>query len=446
MEIFLQGYDVNRPTWFYLSTLLLIAVYFRFTRIFSLRNVDLLLLLSASPGLILVDAEDLRVRAAGHAWLFVTACLFLLRLFIDPFLSRRPYLGQNLNPQGMGFLCVCACAFLTTQAITESLPENAQETVQQADALVSRTATEPPQTADHPPVAGPAVPLLLSPATLLFVEDLAARIMAILAHGAVICGLWFVGRNLFADKSLGLAMATLYLLIPCTAYNVGEFNHVLPAALIVWAFVCYRKPIVSGVLLGLACGTVFFPVFLLPIWAAFYGRRGGGRFVLALGAVALVLLGSLALTSVDSNSFMQKTVGTVNLALLALSGGQHQQGFWADVSYLSWYRLPVMTAYFIMLTIMTIWPKSRNVEVLLAQSTAAVVGTQLWYTQQGGVYVLWFLPLMLMVIFRPRLIHLPLPGQTSIAPVSADVSPSSLGAGPAPLPRSGASQKLQLFR
>jgi hypothetical protein len=46
------------------------------------------------------------------------------------------------------------------------------------------------------------------------------------------------------------------------------------------------------------------------------------------------------------------------------------------------------------------------VEVLLAQSTAAVVGTQLWYTQKGGVYLLWYLPLMLMVVFRPRLIHL----------------------------------------
>lgn len=445
MDVLLQGYDVNRPTWFYLSSLLLIAVYFRFTRIFSLRNVDLMLLLAASPGLIFVETELPSAQAAGHAWLFVIACLFLVRLFVDPLLNRRPYLGQNLNPQGMGFLCACAFAFLMTQAITESLPMASQETVDQAGELIARTATEPVQNSNETPPAGPAAALLVSPAVLIF-ETLAPRILAILAHVAVITGLWFAGRNLFADRSLGLAMATLYLLLPCTAYNVGEFNHVLPAALTVWAFVCYRKPIVSGVLLGLACGTMFFPVFLLPIWAVFYGRRGAGRFVLALCCVAVVLLGSLAATSIDSNSFVQKTIGTINVALVALSGSEAHSGFWESLNYLSVYRLPVMVAYFVMLIVMTIWPlKSRTVEVLLAQSTAAIVGTQLWYTQRGGVYLLWYLPLMLMVIFRPRLIHLrrseadvPAENQQSVMPSRSPANPVT--------GRTAANRSLQQFR
>jgi len=410
MELFLQGYEVNRPTWFYLSTLLIVAIYFRFTRIISLRNVDLLLLLSASPGLIFVGSDIPAWQSLGHLWLFLAACLFLLRLFIDPFLNRRPYLGQNLNPQGLGFFCVAAFAFLTTQAVTESLPDATQETMQRADDLLTGTATLSRVHSRTSAGAGPAASLISSPAVLVF-EDLAARLLAIFAHAAVISGLWFVGRNLFADRNLGLAMAALYLLLPCTAYNVGEFNHVLPAALIVWAFVCFRKPIVSGVLLGLACGTMVFPVFLLPIWAAFYGRKGAGRFVAALCGVALVLLVCLAITSVDSDSFVQRILGENNMILAALSGKTTPAGFWNDLDYLSVYRLPVMVAYFIMLTIMTIWPKSRTVEVLLAQSTAAVVGTQLWYEQQGGVYLLWYVPLMLMVIFRPRLVHLRAPGQ-----------------------------------
>ncbi len=424
MNHLLQGYEVNQQTWFYLSLLLITAVYFRFTRIISLRNVDLALLLSASPGLLFVKAEVPAVTTLGHTWLFVIACLFLVRLFIDPFLSRRPYLGQNLNPQGMGFLCCSAFAFLMTQAITSALPLASQETIARADELITRTATSPP-TSTTTPSAGPAAPLLLSPAVLMF-QELSAKIMAILAHAAVISGLWFVGRNLFADRNLGLAMATLYLLLPCTAYNVGEFNHVLPAALIVWAFVCFRKPIVSGVLLGLACGTLAFPVFLLPIWAVFYGRQGAGRFVLALACVALVLVGSLAMTSTDSNSFVQKTVGSVNIALSAFSGVQPESSFWGGLGYLSAYRLPVMAAYFIMVTVMTIWPKDRTVEVLLAQSTAAIVGTQLWYTAEGGVYLLWYLPLMLMVVFRPRLIHLRAPAAQNQTTETANISPGKV--------------------
>jgi hypothetical protein len=32
---------------------------------------------------------------------------------------------------------------------------------------------------------------------------------------------------------------------------------------------------VAGILLGLASGTLFFAIFLIPLWAVFYGRRGG---------------------------------------------------------------------------------------------------------------------------------------------------------------------------
>ncbi|WP_437188087.1 hypothetical protein SH668x_001516 [Planctomicrobium sp. SH668] len=444
MELLLQGYDVNQPTWFYLSLLLIVAVYFRFTRIISLRNVDLALLLSASPGLIFVGAEDSATQSLGHLWLFLIACLFLVRLFIDPFLHRRPYLGQNLNPQGLGFLCFACFAFMMTKAITESLPQATETTMQQAGDLLSATATTRPDETAPQPAAGPAASLISSPAVLLF-NTLAPRILAILAHVAVISGLWFVGRNLFADRGLGMAMATLYLLLPCTSYNVGEFNHVLPAALIVWAFVCFRKPVVSGVLLGLACGTMLFPLFLLPIWSAFYGRRGAGRFAAALSGVAVLLLACLAITSADSDSFVQRTIGPNNVILSALSNKTNTSGFWKDLDYLSVYRLPVMVAYFIMLTIMTIWPKSRTMEVLLAQSTAAVVGTQLWYEQQGGVYLLWYLPLMLMVVFRPRLLHLRAPGQegqlleqTSISPGKAPVSGAT--------GRAMTHRHLQLFR
>ncbi|MCA8996581.1 MAG: hypothetical protein KDA80_06345, partial [Planctomycetaceae bacterium] len=230
-----------------------------------------------------------------------------------------------------------------------------------------------------------------------------------------------------------------------TAYNVGEFNHVLPTSLIVWAFVYHRKPIVSGTLLGMACGTLLFPVFLLPIWAAFYGRKGSGRFVVALLGVSVVLLSSLALTSIDSNSFLQKTIGTINVALSGLSNIPLKGGFWADVDYLSVYRFPVMVAYLIMILVMAFWPRERTVELLLSQSAAAVVGIQLWYTQKGSVYLLWYLPIMLMVIFRPRLLHLKRFGASDAESESNTLKNGRSGA-PSPISRAASGSNLQLFR
>jgi hypothetical protein len=32
-----------------------------------------------------------------------------------------------------------------------------------------------------------------------------------------------------------------------------------------------------------------------------------------------------------------------------------------------------------------------------------LIGLQFWYTDQGGVYVLWYLPFLLLLVFRPNL-------------------------------------------
>ena len=36
-------------------------------------------------------------------------------------------------------------------------------------------------------------------------------------------------------------------------------------------------------------------------------------------------------------------------------------------------------------------------------TSAILVSAQFWYANQGGVYVLWYLPLLVLMIFRPNL-------------------------------------------
>jgi hypothetical protein len=421
MDVLLEGYAVNQPTWFYLSTLLIMAVFFRFNRLWSIRNLDLILLLSITPGLLLVESGNSGhdvARSLGYVWLFTVSGFYVVRLLLDQVLVRRPQVGQNLNSGGLTFLCVAAAAFLTAQALKQALPDGTTKTVSKANEIVNRTAVAPEEQGEKKTAeeveAGPAASLIAAPVGIVF-ENLAARILSVLAHATVVVGLIMAGRNLFGDSQLGLAMGTLYLLLPCTAYDVGEFNHVLPSALVVWAVVCYRSPIVSGVLLGLACGTMFFPVFLLPLWFAFYGRKGGLRFGAGLAATAVAVIVSLAMTSTDVNALIDKTRGTIDLASIAFSGDQLAQGFWKDADYLSVYRIPVIAAYLVLLTVMTIWPRKKNLEHLLASSALIVVGTQFWFTRQGGIFVLWYLPLLLLVVFRPRLVHLIPPAGHTLA-------------------------------
>ena len=411
MDSILRGYAVNDPTWFYLSTILIVAVFFRFSRLWSVRNIDLLILLGLSPGLLILKEHP----DAGYLWLFVASGIVLIRLIADASIHRRPRFEPNLNSPGLAFLCFCVFVFLMTKVATEPPPASAVDSVRGADSLLN-LQDDAPTAASGPVRSGPATRLLtapivpfsnavaagngLKPTEPQGVELVAARLMAVLSHAAVVLGLFLLAKLHFEDSHLGLAMASLYLLLPCTAFDVGEAVHVLPAALLVWAFVAVNRPIIAGSLLGLACGTIFFPIFLLPLWAAYYGRRRALQCGAALVTVGALLLGSLVLTSADTYSFTQQTIGSIDWGVLKFQGTE-AVGFWSQ--YNPAYRLPVFAAFVVMLVALTIWPFQKSLEHLLAHSCAVIVMIQFWYPQHGGAFILWYLPLLLAVVFRPQL-------------------------------------------
>ena len=54
-EILLEYNRVHVTTWGYLSSLLLIGLFFKFNRFWSVRNLDLMVLILLAPGLLLVQ-------------------------------------------------------------------------------------------------------------------------------------------------------------------------------------------------------------------------------------------------------------------------------------------------------------------------------------------------------------------------------------------------------
>ena len=118
---------VNPTSWAYLSSLLMLAMYFKFNRIWSVRNLDLFLLIFLAPGLLLVQwaAENMEVHAnapsiqyMGFLWLFVTEGLLLVRLLFDSAMVRRPLLEPNLNAAGLLCLGGSLLFFLMANVVT----------------------------------------------------------------------------------------------------------------------------------------------------------------------------------------------------------------------------------------------------------------------------------------------------------------------------------------
>ena len=52
---------------------------------------------------------------------------------------------------------------------------------------------------------------------------------------------------------------------------------------------------------------------------------------------------------------------------------------------------------------LAIWPAQKNLGTLLSCSAAVMVATQFWHGYGGGMYMAWYLPLLLLTIFRPNL-------------------------------------------
>ena len=423
MKSFLLQYEpVDPTTWVYLSSLLMIALYFKFSRVWSVRNLDLAGLILLAPGLLLAIEGRTDLQQMGYIWLFVAGGLFLIRLLLDPVMVRRPLLEPNLSVGGLTFLAASLLLFLLANAATATLTESdlaGSRMVEQWE------AGQEGSFAEH----GPGYALMfwmprMSVQTIFTSQDddladssartaenreIVARVMAIMSHLMVVLGMVMVGYWHFDNIKTGIAAATLYLLLPYTALLTSVVDHVLPAALLTWAIVAYRRPLISGMLIGLAFGVVYYPAYLLPLWLGFYWRRGLVRFSLGVLSMLSILVTVLAMTSANMGTFIQHVKQMFGLRFPVMEqeilGGFWQQNFGIPPEY----RFPVLVAFVVLCAGLAIWPAQKNLGTLLSCSAAVMLGTQFWHAGDegglygGGLYMAWYLPLLLMTIFRPNL-------------------------------------------
>ena len=423
-EFLFEYHRVPPTTWAYLASLLTIAIFFKFSRLWSVRNFDLIGLLLFAPGLLMVHygshAAAPFPEHAGYVWLFMASAVFLIRLLIDPVMVRRPLLEPNLSVGGMTFLGSALLIFLMANVVTSEVSNEDQMAAQRAHELFLRqeTPADDESLATHGPghtwlfiipsistqsivkeenLAGIAEPQVSGDMQFL-VNAATARTVSILSHLAIVVALVLIGYRHFDNIKTGIAAAMLYLLMPYTAFWTGHSDHVLPAAILIWAVESYRRPLVSGMLMGWAIGATYFPAFLLPLWIGFYWQRGRARFVVGILISLALLVATLVFTSSDVASFMTQVRMMFGWRAPIMSD---LGGFWQY--HVPEYRMPVLAAFAVLSASLAVWPAQKNLGTLMSCSAAVMLGTQFWHPQDGGVYMAWYLPLMLLTIFRPNL-------------------------------------------
>jgi hypothetical protein len=392
-SIFFDVTPLTPATGFYFAVLLAVALFVKFGRLLSIRNWDVLTLFLPVPGLLLL------LEHGDHRWaygaLLLASLYFFVRCLFDLALVRRPALSPNLTSGGL---------FWLGGALFVSLMP------------VRPLATSPRRNDKATPLdAGVREPVVnigrrLAPDDASEAARWAERGLALLCHLSVVCGLVLIGRKHFDDLHTGAAAAALYLLLPYahllmpeSEVPAGRWDHAWPMAWMVWAVLAYRRPMWSGAALGVACGTAFFPALTLPAWLGFYRRRGLGRFLLGLAVSAglcLLLVGLAVWVNGELPRLLRAAWSPTNWQPWQAPEAD-TPGVWQGVHWA--YRLPVFLVWVAFALLTLFWPAPKNLAHVLALSAATLIGTQFWYADQGGVYVLWYLPFLLLLVFRPNL-------------------------------------------
>lgn len=406
-SIFFEIELPNATTWFYFSALLAVALFFKFNRLLSIRNGDVLALFLPMPAFLLL-AQDGVSPFWGYLGLLAASLFFLVRCLFDLTLVRRPALSPNLNFGGLVWLA--GTLFVSLIAIASRHP-NTQ----------TKLGHEPPKQRDSAPGAIEPVkqqveqvirkqaPAQVDREMLALVVE---RSLTVLCHLCVAVGLILIGWRHFEDLHAGMAAATFYLLLPYTyllmprtPLGVGRWDHAWPMALMIWMVLFYRWPTLAGLFLGLAAGTVFFPVLVFPLWLSFYRRRGARRFGLAFVISAGLCLAVIGLILWINGVLLRTFLSGWKLSawLPWRPPDPEMGGVWQGSSSQWAYRLPIFLAYIAFAATTAFWPSPKNLAHMIALTAALLLGIQFWYADQGGVYILWYLPLLLLVVFRPNL-------------------------------------------
>jgi hypothetical protein len=414
-SIFLDFNLPNAATWFYLALMLALGLFLKFGRVASLRNWDLLTLFLLVPGFLLLQEAHALLYAAsraeldagvrdrfagrgrsllfyGYVWLIAGSGYWFARCLLDLALVRRPAWAPNLNRSGLGWLAAALFVCMTVVAVRR-LPDVPVEQIGKGPIALTRVQEGAATVVNYQY----GIPDIDKADTIFWIE----RGVAMGLHLAVMIGLLLIGAVHFQDATAGMAMACLYLLLPYTAYHVSQVHHVWPAAFLVWAVYAYRSPVACGALLGAAAGSVFFPLLLFPAWYGFYRGRGGRRFAAGFALTTTLVLAVTAVFLWSRGEFTRNLSIALSLADWQAWKVPQTESLWSGVHWA--YRLPVFILYTAFVAVTAFWPTPRNLAQVIAQTAAVVIGVQFWYADQGGVYVLWYLPLLLLMFFRPNL-------------------------------------------
>ena len=280
----------------------------------------------------------------------------------------------------------------------------------------------------HGDTYGPIAYLAYAPFELLFPGNWqylpAARAATITFDLLTIASLIVLGWRLRSGREgwrLGLLLAWLWAACPCTLLGMEKStNDGLVALMVVLIMLVLESPIKRGVLVGLGTASKFFPAVLLPLVAV--GRGDGDqrtiRKVLAAFVITTGVSIAVFLPPGGVKEFWDHTVGYQLTRSDIFS-------IWALHPALAPIKVALEAAAVFLAVAVAFRPRGlRTPAQVAALAAAVIIAVQLPALHWFYLYVVWFLPLVLVAVLAPGA---PANAETEVLDRSVALEPADPG-------------------
>jgi hypothetical protein len=215
--------------------------------------------------------------------------------------------------------------------------------------------------------------------------------------------LFLLGRRI-RGPTLGIALAYAWAAFPFTLYAMNSnSNDSLVSALVVLTLLLAGRPAARGAAAALAGLTKFAPLALAPMLAT-YREPGSARprprelarFLLGFGIVGGVAM-LPAFLGGGLRVFWDHTLGFQD-------GRGSPFSIYGFEGNLDWLQQGVQIAAVVLALVVAFVPRRRDVVTLAALSAAVLIAVQLGVTHWFYLYVVWFLPLVMVALLGRGLV------------------------------------------
>jgi hypothetical protein len=225
-------------------------------------------------------------------------------------------------------------------------------------------------------------------------DDLPAAHSAAIAFDlAAIGGLLLLGRSLRPGREgamLGVALAYAWAAFPYTAFVLEtNSNDTLVALACIGALLGFvrRSALMAGVSVALGAASKFATLALAPLFA----RRSPFVFAAALG-ITLLLVVAPFVPDGGPREMYDRTVGYQ-------AGRGSPFSVWGQVDSLGWLHTTVKAAAVGLALLVSLVPRRVDERQVAALGAAVLIALQLTATHWFYLYVVWFLPFLLVAVF-----------------------------------------------